>query len=77
MLKDKTDLEHKVSTLRHQLDTSMCHSEELDQEKREYLGDYESNLRKLQTQLEQTIQLAKQEQTNCIQKYNAKTQVNK
>ncbi|KAI6653302.1 Centrosomal protein [Oopsacas minuta] len=74
IFKEKTELEQRVQSLRHQLDASSNRCEELELEKREYFADYEGNLRKLQNQLEQTIQIAKQEQNGCIQKYNAKMQ---
>eukprot|EP00800_Vazella_pourtalesii_P005501 TRINITY_DN1646_c0_g1_i2.p1 TRINITY_DN1646_c0_g1~~TRINITY_DN1646_c0_g1_i2.p1 ORF type:complete len:828 (+),score=216.69 TRINITY_DN1646_c0_g1_i2:166-2649(+) len=74
VFKEKTDLEQKVQSLRHELESAANRCEELELEKREYLTEYEGNLRKLQTQLEQTIQIAKQEQNTCIQKFNAKIQ---
>ena len=75
VFKEKTDLEQKVQSLRHELESAASRCEELELDKRDYLAEYESNLRKLQSQLEQTIQIAKQEQNSCVQKFNAKIQV--
>ena len=68
-------MEQKVQSLRHELESAANRCEELELEKREYLSEYEGNLRKLQAQLEQTIQIAKQEQNTCVQKFNTKIQV--